>query len=166
MCHGLHNEISLMENWGSFIYFWQSTRVISSIQSCFPKCVMSPSKDNTNQQMMKNYDWNILKMPPSQSSLAWNQINWMNAINKGWPKNNKLKKAALLRLQRARASNGLMLYFQVHRNANKRHYPHSNLDLEEWKFFENKFYQFYVSQSSGFANAVKMLTQDRVICHS
>lgn len=99
---------------------------------CFPKCVMSPSKDNTSQQTMRNYGWNILKMSPALSSLAWNQKNQMNAINEGWPKNNKLKKAALLRFRRTRVFNGLMLYFQFHRNANKRHCPHLNPDLEEW----------------------------------
>lgn len=120
------------------VFFWHSASLISSIPCCSPKYVMSPSKDNTNQQVMKNYDEIILKMPPSLSSLAWNQINLMNAINEGWPKNNKLKKAALLRLQRTHAFNGLMLYFQFHRDANKRRYPHSKLDLEEWKFFEKK----------------------------
>lgn len=64
-------------------FFWHSASLISSIPCCSPKYVMSPSKDNTNQQVMKNYDEIILKMPPSLSSLAWNQINLMNAINEG-----------------------------------------------------------------------------------
>lgn len=117
---------------------------------------------------MKNYDWNILKIPTitELSGLESNKLDECLLLIKEWPKNNQVKKSCPSETPEHVLPNGLMLYFQVHRNANKRHYPHSNLDLEEWKFFENKFYQFHVSQSSGFANAVKMLTQDRVICHS